>query len=295
MDLIYNEALKNKVKEAVIYKFKKLFDCDICVLNVSDAFKVKVKFDFKKYNYSKISTFNYKNFAEEIAEDYPEVLDLTYTDINYNYYEIYKSYRIGQNVLKQLKKSIAKDLKSKFDEIIDRENLKINNNYYNFKLKDGRYMSLYVKNIDNNPSGENLEQYAGLKYDLLTNDKENDVNYPEWIKESAVELDKIQNLESDFLKIFNTMIKNEIEKKYKDTLIKAELPFFLDVNLVYGLRITINDNPTKLMYVKTDYMLLNLVTTYINYNHEDTLNSMTKHLEKMKTKIIEYIEESIEK
>ncbi|UQR02747.1 hypothetical protein LQ063_08265 [Enterococcus hirae] len=294
MDLIYNEALKNKVKEAVIYKFKRLFDCDICVLNVSDAFKVKVKFDFKKYNYSKISTFNYKNFAEEIAEDYPEVLDLTYTDINYNYYKIYKSYCIEQNVLKQLKKSIAKDLKSKFDEIIDRENLKINNNYYNFKLKNGHYMSLYVKNIDS--KGQNLERYAANRnYDLLTNDKENNAEYFEWIKESAVELDKIQNLESDFLKIFNTMIKNEVEKKYKDTLIKAELFFFFNVNLIYGLKITINDNPTKVMYVEKDYMLLDLITTYINYNHKDTLNRMTKHLEKMKTKIIEYIEESIEK
>lgn len=101
---------------------------------MSDTFKVKVKFDFKKYNYSKISTFNYNKFAEEIAEDYTRVIDLAYTNIDYNNYSAYKSYCVEQNILKQVKKNIAKDLKTKFEEMIDRANLKLNNNYYKFKL-----------------------------------------------------------------------------------------------------------------------------------------------------------------
>ena len=265
MDLGYKEVLKNKVKEAVIYNLKGLFDCDIYVLNVSDTFKVKVKFDFKKYNYSKISTFNYNKFAEEIAEDYTRVIDLAYAN---------------------------KDLKTKFEEMIDRANLKLNNNYYKFKLVEGLYMSLYIKKIDNNKVS-NLEEYAGLSYNLLTDNTDTIAIYLEWINESAVELDKLKNLESDCLNIFNEIIKSEVERKYKDTLIKAELIFYLDIDLLYQIRLTINGKATNLWYTNIKYIMFSLVTTYINYNHAEVLAEVTKYLEKMKTKIIEEIEENI--
>ncbi|MET2016691.1 hypothetical protein ABXM50_04060 [Enterococcus faecium] len=292
MDLGYKEVLKNKVKEAVIYNLKGLFECDIYVLNVSDTFKVKVKFDFKKYNYSKISTFNYNKFAEEIAEDYTRVIDLAYTNIDYNNYSAYKSYCVEQNILKQVKKNIAKDLKTKFEEMIDRANLKLNNNYYKFKLVEGQYMSLYIKKIDNNKVS-NLEEYAGLSYNLLTDNTDTIAIYLEWINESAVELDKLKNLESDCLNIFNEIIKNEVERKYKDTLIKAELIFYLDIDLLYQIRLTINGKATNLWYTNINYIMFDLLSTYINYNHDEVLAEVTKYLEKMKTKIIEEIEENI--
>lgn len=39
--------------------------------------------------------------------------------------------------------------------------------------------------------------------------------------------------------------------------------------------------------------MFDLLSTYINYNHAEVLAEVTKYLEKMKTKIIEEIEENI--
>jgi|GEM_PF-5978335 len=91
--------------------------------------------------------------------------------------------------------------------------------------------------------------------------------------------------------------QKEIEDKY-NLEINMNFKFKLNDKLTNMFTFEIKGvkqkiNVQEVFVIDYEYHIFQIVSTYYKYTHKDTLNEMKKYFKKMKTKIVEEIEENI--
>lgn len=288
MNEVYKEVLKDKVKAVVISDLNRFLNCEYKILDIADNFKVKIEFTINQLKFSKVTTINYAKKAKSIKEQCPKLLDLMYTDFDFNAMT-YKEFGIKEGMFKRIKNHIISDLikHSSNNREIGKEEV---NQYLSVEVV-GSLTKVYTTIISNfEPEKEVLVDFISLENIL-------EPYFFEGLKEAQENLNKLNYFEKECNDLFVNLIKKEIEDKY-NLEINMDFKFKLNDKLtnMFTFEIKVANqkiNVQEVFVIDYEYHIYQIVSTYYKYTHKDTLNAMTKYLEKMKTKIIEEIEENI--
>lgn len=285
MNEVYKEVLKNKVKAVVISDLNKFLNCEYKILDIADNFKVKIEFTINQLKFSKVTTINYAKKAKSIKEQCPKLLDLMYTDFDFNAMT-YKEFGIKEGMFKRIKNHIISDLikHNSNNREIGKEEV---NQYLNVEVVDS-----CVKGYTTIISNFEIEKKVLISYISLDNILE--PYFLEDVKEAQENLNKLNYFEKECNDLFVNLIKKEIEDKY-NLEINMDFKFKLNDKLtnMFTFEIKVANQKINMQEVFVIDYNYKIFSTYYLYTHKDTLNEMTKYLKKMKTKIIEGIEESI--
>lgn len=288
MNEVYKEVLKNKVKAVVISDLKRFLNCEYKILDIADNFKVQIEFTINQLKFSKVATINYAKKAKSIKEQCPKLLDLMYTDFDFNAMTD-KEFGIKKGMFKRVKKHIISDLikhNSKNREIRKKEV----NQYLNIEVVDS-YLKVNTTIISN------LEPEKEVLVNFISLDNILEPYFFEDLKEGQENLNKLNYFEKECNDLFVNLIKKEIEDKY-NIEINMDFKFKLNDKLtnMFTFEIKVANqkiNMQEVFVIDYEYYRYQIVSTYYNYSHKDTLNEMTKYFKKIKTKIILDIEKNI--